>query len=422
MGIVFDQSLNTTDSPTFNSLKTDTILSDAANLSVSNRMTINAGHQTNLAVMTLNCAAGTGGLKLQNGSRSFQIGNNLNHTRPHFVRITNIGLRFSHGGAVSNGEAPFLFSGDLNSANSTSAVIGITTGGDGGLLEGLNSSGVRTSLLRSDGSFESYNTYTDASNYERGVFKWDGNILKIGTESAGTGSSRSIQLLPESGYLYIPAATGSAQIQKFGSGTKITADNGLYIDGYNGVLDFKTNTRTSDSPITFSQGWNNAAVAFTAMKLNVTDTASASGSTLMDLQVDGASVFKVDVDDHIVLTGLTSSTEDYIKINRLNGSNVLVISSSGSGNTQLQGDRNFEIETDTVDGTVILGNQNSRSFLKGSEGRATIGYQGSVHDSTTLSLRDTQKLRALQLTTLGRTVTTTKGQSSIGRRQRIPSR
>ena len=42
-----------------------------------------------------------------------------------------------------------------------------------------------------------YNTYTDASNYERGVFDWTGtaNTLRIGTEAAGTGTVRNIQLV-----------------------------------------------------------------------------------------------------------------------------------------------------------------------------------------------------------------------------------
>jgi hypothetical protein len=38
-----------------------------------------------------------------------------------------------------------------------------------------------------------------------------------------------------------------------------------------------------------TQTWNAGGVTFTGMKLNVTDTASASGSLLMDLQVGGAS-------------------------------------------------------------------------------------------------------------------------------------
>jgi hypothetical protein len=40
--------------------------------------------------------------------------------------------------------------------------------------------------------------------------------------------------------------------------------------------------------------WNNAAVVFTGIKENITNTASAANSLLMDLQVGGASMFSVD--------------------------------------------------------------------------------------------------------------------------------
>lgn len=42
-------------------------------------------------------------------------------------------------------------------------------------------------------AFNLYNTYTDASNYERGVMKWDANTLRIGVEAAGTGTNRTIE-------------------------------------------------------------------------------------------------------------------------------------------------------------------------------------------------------------------------------------
>ena len=55
------------------------------------------------------------------------------------------------------------------------------------------------------GNYLNYNTYTDASNYERAVFTWDTNILKIKTEALGTGTVRPIEIqgagttvLPES--------------------------------------------------------------------------------------------------------------------------------------------------------------------------------------------------------------------------------
>jgi len=43
-------------------------------------------------------------------------------------------------------------------------------------------------------TFNIYNTYTDASNYERGRFAWEANVLYVGVQNAGTGSDRSLRL------------------------------------------------------------------------------------------------------------------------------------------------------------------------------------------------------------------------------------
>ena len=51
-------------------------------------------------------------------------------------------------------------------------------------------------------------------------------------------------------------------------------------------------TVTSSTPIVDgAQTWNSGAVTFTALKINVTDTASSSTSALADLQVGGSSKF-----------------------------------------------------------------------------------------------------------------------------------
>jgi len=44
-------------------------------------------------------------------------------------------------------------------------------------------------------TFRLYNTYTDASNYERGFFRWNTNVLEIGAEAAGTGTQRQTRVL-----------------------------------------------------------------------------------------------------------------------------------------------------------------------------------------------------------------------------------
>ena len=42
-------------------------------------------------------------------------------------------------------------------------------------------------------TFRLYNTFTDASNYERAKFEWASNVLRIGTEKAGTGTARNLE-------------------------------------------------------------------------------------------------------------------------------------------------------------------------------------------------------------------------------------
>jgi hypothetical protein len=56
----------------------------------------------------------------------------------------------------------------------------------------------------------------------------------------------------------------------------------------------------ASAPITVSQTWNDAAVAFTALKVNAVSTASATGSLLLDLQVGGTSKFSVEKNVNVI--------------------------------------------------------------------------------------------------------------------------
>lgn len=61
------------------------------------------------------------------------------------------------------------------------------------------------------------------------------------------------------------------------------------------IFEGKTVTLTSDvMALSLIPTWNNAGVAFTGISLNVTDTASAAASLLLNLLVGGLSKFKVD--------------------------------------------------------------------------------------------------------------------------------
>ena len=71
-----------------------------------------------------------------------------------------------------------------------------------------------------------------------------------------------------------------------------------------------------------SATWNAAGVTLSGMKLNVTDTASAAGSLLMDLQVGGVSKFSVNK------TGIVDSTSGFRASG--GGANVLIKNNAGN--------------------------------------------------------------------------------------------
>lgn len=59
-------------------------------------------------------------------------------------------------------------------------------------------------------------------------------------------------------------------------------------------MDFVGGTQTTDDPaISATQTWNAGGVTFTAIRANITSTASAAASMLIDLQVAGVSQFNV---------------------------------------------------------------------------------------------------------------------------------
>jgi hypothetical protein len=73
-----------------------------------------------------------------------------------------------------------------------------------------------------------YNTFTDASNYERGVFDWGttSNTLTIGTQAAGTGTARNVTLLSAgNGVISLAKTAGSLDgwIQ-WGGQARVTSD------------------------------------------------------------------------------------------------------------------------------------------------------------------------------------------------------
>jgi hypothetical protein len=88
---------------------------------------------------------------------------------------------------------------------------------------------------------------------------------------------------------------GSDTQVQFNDGGAFGADSGFTFNKTAKTLTLGGATVTASSPVLdLSQTWDNGAVTFTGLKFNATDTASAAGSLLMDLQRNGASAFKID--------------------------------------------------------------------------------------------------------------------------------
>ena len=129
-----------------------------------------------------------------------------------------------------------------------------------------------------------YNTYTDASNYERGVFDWGttANTLTIGTQKAGTGSSRAISVVA-AGTAALSVTTGQAVLA-------ISATGGLgYGTGAGGTVTQATSRTTGVTLNTVCGAITLVSAAGTAtwQTFTVTNSAVAATDTVNVCQKSG---------------------------------------------------------------------------------------------------------------------------------------
>lgn len=122
---------------------------------------------------------------------------------------------------------------------------------------------------------------------------------------------------------------------------------------------------TSQPVLDTSQTWNAGGVTFTGWKLNVTNTASASASLLMDLQVGSVSQFNVTRSGVLVTTG--GGNLKNIAVDSLAGTALIRFTAAGGGLTNIVNDGNtigIQINTGTAaptfnNGTITSGSRNT---------------------------------------------------------------
>ena len=131
--------------------------------------------------------------------------------------------------------------------------------------------------------------------------------------------------------LTLPADDGSADqyLKTDGSGGLSWAT----VSGASAPLTLASGTITDPSAaLTITQTWNDGADTFTAMSVNVTNTASATASQLLNMQVGGSTVFAVRRDGFLSIGGSDPTNGAGIGFQSA-GDNLLTLYGGGSGST-----------------------------------------------------------------------------------------
>ena len=109
------------------------------------------------------------------------------------------GIVFGGGGSGSNRFGYFNSSGGVERVTLANTVpFGwSSTSAATGTIDTILARDAANALAQRNGvnaqAFNLYNTYTDASNYERGFMQWVSNTLQIGTDKLGTGTARQLE-------------------------------------------------------------------------------------------------------------------------------------------------------------------------------------------------------------------------------------
>lgn len=180
---------------------------------------------------------------------------------------------------------------------------------------------------------ELYNTYTDASNYERASLRWTSNIFQIGTEKSGTGGGRGLYLASASGTVVLNACClmfSSDNIKSIGNpadsrpaniyaGTKVEAP----------IINATTEVQVAGVP----QAKVVAAVSLT------NQTASIANNPIFIPTEEGT--FRVSVYVRPVTAGISGQVQTNIGWN--NGSYSRSVATTALGLTTLNGDATLSV-------------------------------------------------------------------------------
>jgi hypothetical protein len=160
-------------------------------------------------------------------------------------------------------------------------------------------------------TFRVYNTYTDASNYERLSVGWAANQCTIKTEAAGTGTARGLDLAGANGYITAAAHVVPATNGTYDVGVSGTAWRSLYLSGgvVGGIV-----TKTADYTATANDFTIRCDATSGAVTITLPAAASHTGRIYRVKKVDAsANAVTIDGNSSETIDGsaTVSSTTQY---------------------------------------------------------------------------------------------------------------
>ena len=203
-----------------------------------------------------------------------------------------------------------------------------------------------------------------------------------GRTALGLGPVATVQGVPGTlGLTLLGAADAVAGRTTLGLGSLVTqsADAVAFTGGtIIGLSSFGVSTGPllADSPVSLASTWNAVAVAFTALKIDMTDTASAAGSLLQDWQVGGMSKLGLRKDG--TLLGPANTSELALEaggFGRLSYAGVPVVSWNQTGGWMFASSVPMSWNSD-----LLLGRDGAAVLQLGLDAATTVPQTLKAHD------------------------------------------
>ena len=146
-------------------------------------------------------------------------------------------------------------------------------------------------------------------------------------------------------------------------------------NAYTAAQSITATTATTTPILTLTPTWNTASNV-TALFLNLTNTASGSGSLLLDLQISSTSKFKVDKSGNVIAAGAVTIGVD-LNFNTHRATNISYLK-AGTGNTSIHvGNQQL------INGTTAVVDWNSQKLTDGSGVDSVFWNLRTLHDAGT---------------------------------------